>query len=127
MNKFIISLLLICCQQSILAQEVWYQSRYSSYYEYNLAQEQYDLQGQEWTTTRFSPNREYILIEFSPLKTTKIWWAKSQDSECYYTEADLFKICFKYDANSVNIYSNLDTLEHRYTSVWQLSKIGNID
>jgi hypothetical protein len=124
MKKILISLLLIICCQSVTAQEVWYESRYSSYYNYNQEALDYELQSQEWETTRFASSREFVLIEFTPSKSTKIWWVQVEDSDCYVTEFDFFKFCFKYDKNIVNIYNNLDTVTNRYMSVWQLSKIS---
>lgn len=128
MKKLITSLAIITAQQ-LAAQDVWFESRYSSFYKYNATTEQYEHLSSEWSSTRFAPSHEYILIEFTPGETTQIWWAQApgDDSHCYYTEGDLFKICFNYDANYANIYSSEDTILHRYTEVWQMSKISKIN
>ena len=128
MKQILTTLSIIICQQ-LAAQDVWFESRYSSYYNYNSKTDLYELSVSEWNNTRFAPTREYILIEFTPNDATKILWAQASgnDSNCYYTEQDIFKICFNYDANYVNIYSNEDTTLHRYTEVWQLSKISELN
>ena len=127
MKKLLTTLSIIVSQQ-LAAQDVWFESRYSSYYNYNSTTDSYELSISEWNNTRFAPTREYISIEFSPNDPTKIWWAKASgnDSNCYYTEHDIFKICFNYDANYVNIYSTIDTSAQRYIECWQLSKISEL-
>tara|TARA_R110002020_G_scaffold141826_2_gene313582 strand:+ start:973 stop:1359 length:387 start_codon:yes stop_codon:yes gene_type:complete len=127
MKKLLLTSLLLTLILPLQAQEVWFESRYSSYYEYNGETDVYDIQGKEWSNTRFSPDREFIYLELKPGETTKIWWVQDhKKNNCYYTESDYFKFCFNYEENYINIYTSLDSIENRYMNLWRLSKISKI-
>jgi len=124
-------LLILCVIFSSLVQAqdiVIYEAQYSEVYAFDYASKEYVLKGGKWEKTKFTYTREWIAIEFTPDKVSKVWWAYHSsygDSvDCYYTEGDVFKICINTEDERINFYS--DSQDGQFKNIWVISKIHKV-